>query len=123
MSAHGDVDMGHTVAGWTGTAIALAGLCVMGFAVVAVSPLIALLGAGAVALAGVVTWALHLAGWGKPSGPRPRDEWSWRVRDRAARHGHRDCLGCRMAGRRPVGVAAPVPAHLPEPAPVPVATR
>ncbi len=51
-------------------------------------------------LALLVTWALHLAGRGKPSGPRPREERSRRVRDSGARAGHAECLGCRMAGRR-----------------------
>lgn len=37
MSAHGDVDLGHTLAGWTGTAIAVAGLSVLGLSVVTVS--------------------------------------------------------------------------------------
>ncbi|QGV82340.1 HGxxPAAW family protein [Streptomyces ficellus] len=119
MSAHGDVDLGHTVAGWTGTALGLLGLCVTGLAVITVSPPLALAGAGIVAAAAAVTWALHLLGWGKPSGPRPREEWSWKVRDRAVRHGHPDCLGCRMAGRRPMAAAAPEPAALPHPATAP----
>lgn len=106
MSAHGHVALGHTVAGWTGTAIALTGLCVLGVAVPAVSVTLAVLGGGILVLAGLTTWGLHLAGWGKPSGPRPEGEWSWRVRDHAARQGHPDCLGCRLAGRRPAGVGA-----------------
>ncbi|KUH40661.1 MULTISPECIES: HGxxPAAW family protein [Streptomyces] len=123
MSAHGDVDLGHTVAGWTGTAIGLAGLCVTGLAVVAVSLPLALIGAGALTGAVLVTWALHLAGWGKPSGPRPPEEWPWRVRDRGARHGHRDCLGCRLAGRRPAEDPVPARAARPRPAPATAATR
>ncbi|MFJ8588948.1 HGxxPAAW family protein [Streptomyces sp. NPDC093595] len=115
MSAHGDVDLGHTVAGWTGTAIGLTGLAVTGLAVIAVSLPLALLGAGILAVAAAATWVLHLLGWGKPSGVRPPEEWSWKVRDRAARHGHRDCLGCRMAGRRPTAAVAPGPVPLPEP--------
>ncbi|MEU7471225.1 HGxxPAAW family protein [Streptomyces sp. NPDC044984] len=98
MSAH-PYDHGHTVAGWTGFGIAGAGTAVVGFGVCTVSgPLLA---AGAsVALAGlVVTWVLHLAGWGKPPGPRPREQWGWRVRDVSARQGHAGCLGCRLAGR------------------------
>ncbi len=46
-----------------------------------------------------VTWALHLAGWGKPPGTRPREQWPVRARDRGARDGHAGCLGCRLAGR------------------------
>lgn len=102
MSAHGNVDLGHTLAGWTGTAIALTGLTVTGVAVVAVSLPLALLGGGVLAVALAVTWLLHLAGWGKPSGPRPEAQWPWRVRDLSAAHGHPGCLGCRLAGRRPV---------------------
>ncbi|MFF9505342.1 HGxxPAAW family protein [Streptomyces sp. NPDC014656] len=105
MSAHGDVDLGHTLAGWTGTGLAVAGLSVLGLAVVAVSPPLFLLGTGLGLLAGVTTWMLHLAGWGKPSGPRPREDWPWRVRDLGARRGHPDCPGCRIAGRRPATAA------------------
>jgi hypothetical protein len=43
-------------------------------------------------------WLLHLGGWGKPSGVRPREQWSWKVKDPMT--AHVDCLGCRMAGRR-----------------------
>jgi hypothetical protein len=108
MSAHGDVDLGHTVAGWTGTAIGLVGLCVTGLSVVAVSLPLALVGAAILGAAAVVTWVLHLAGWGKPSGPRPAEEWSWKVRDASARYGHPDCVGCRMAGRGSRSAAPPV---------------
>ncbi|MFJ5933974.1 HGxxPAAW family protein [Streptomyces sp. NPDC093071] len=105
MSTHGDVDLGHTLAGWTGTALAVVGLGVLGVSVVAVSAPLLLLGTGLGLLAGVTTWLLHLAGRGKPSGPRSRQEWPWRVRDPGARRGHPDCLGCRMAGRRPAAAA------------------
>ncbi|WP_371501886.1 hypothetical protein OG871_33245 [Kitasatospora sp. NBC_00374] len=98
MSAmHGHHDMGHTVAGWTGSAIALAGFTVAGVAMCAGSAPGIWLGAALVALGAVATWLLHLAGWGKPSGPRPEAQWGWRVRDTMA--GHADCLGCRTAGR------------------------
>ncbi|MEW2069878.1 HGxxPAAW family protein [Streptomyces sp. NPDC007346] len=100
MSAHGHVDMGHTVAGWAGTATAVVGFTVLGVAVAAVSVPIALAGAGITLGAVLLTWLLHLAGWGKPSGPRPESAWSWKVRDRSAGRGHPDCLGCRLAGRR-----------------------
>ncbi|MFB7173097.1 HGxxPAAW family protein [Streptomyces sp. NPDC056254] len=106
MSAHGHVDLGHTVAGWTGTTLALLGFAGAGAAVCAAWPPGILIGLGTVALAGLVTWALHLAGWGKPSGPRPEAEWDWRVRDTAARTGHADCLGCRAAGPRRRATAA-----------------
>ncbi|MGW1467153.1 HGxxPAAW family protein [Streptomyces sp. NPDC002308] len=99
MSAHGDVDLGHTLAGWAGTALAIVGVTGAGAAVCAASPLGVLLAGAVTAAAGVVTWLLHLAGWGKPGGPRPPEEWSWRVRDTRARAGHPGCLGCRMARR------------------------
>ncbi|MEV6314076.1 HGxxPAAW family protein [Streptomyces sp. NPDC051776] len=118
MSAHGDVDLGHTVAGWTGTAIALSGLTVSGAGLCAASPPVVLAGFGIAGGAAMVTWVLHLAGWGKPSGPRQRDQWDWRVRDLSARDGHPGCVGCRMAGRRPAeaatgSVVAPVPESQP----------
>ncbi|MFJ1733021.1 HGxxPAAW family protein [Streptomyces sp. NPDC088254] len=105
MSAHENVDLGHTVAGWTGTAVAVAGFCVAGLGVIAVSAALVISGIAVIALAAVITWLLHLAGWGKPSGPRPADQWDWRVKDPGARQGHPDCLGCRMAGRRVDAVA------------------
>lgn len=120
MSAHDNVDLGHTVAGWTGTAVALAGFCVTGLGVIAVSTALLISGAAVIALAAVLTWLLHLAGWGKPSGPRPADQWDWRVRDLGARQGHPDCLGCRMAGRRveaPAELAEPTPAAAVLPSP------
>ncbi|MFB7055039.1 HGxxPAAW family protein [Streptomyces vinaceus] len=109
MSAHGDVDMGHTVAGWTGTALALTGFTGAGAAVCAAWTPGIWLGLGLVAVAGIVTWLLHLAGWGKLSGPRPRAEWDWRTRDTAARTGHAQCLGCRAGGPRRAAAAAPRP--------------
>ncbi|MFF3446301.1 HGxxPAAW family protein [Streptomyces sp. NPDC002667] len=103
MFIHGDDDhdLGHTVAGWTGAGIATLGFGLCGFAVVTASGLLALAGAAVLVLALLSTWALHLAGWGKPSGPRPADQWDWRVRDLAARDGHADCAACRLAARRP----------------------
>jgi hypothetical protein len=98
VSAH-QYDHGHTVAGWVGFGIASVGAAVVGAGVCTVSgPLVATgLGIGVVSL--LVTWALHLSGWGKGPGARPRAEWGWRVRDAAAPGGHADCLGCRLAGR------------------------
>ncbi|MEV8554495.1 HGxxPAAW family protein [Streptomyces glaucescens] len=102
MFIHGDDphDLGHTLAGWTGTAVATLGSGVCGLGVIMTSVVVALAGVGVLALALVVTWVLHLAGWGKPGGPRPVEQWDWRVRDTSARAGHPDCLGCRLAGRR-----------------------
>ncbi|MER6713278.1 HGxxPAAW family protein [Streptomyces sp. NPDC000877] len=98
MSAH-QYDHGHTVAGWVGFGIASVGAGVAGLGVVTVSGLLIAGGIAIGAVSLLVTWALHLAGWGKGPGLRPRDEWGWRVRDSAAPGGHEDCLGCRLAGR------------------------
>ncbi|WP_030237778.1 HGxxPAAW family protein [Streptomyces sp. NRRL S-455] len=111
MSAH-QYDHGHTVAGWVGCGIASIGAALVGAGVCFVSGVLigGGLAIGVVAL--LVTWALHLAGWGKGPGVRPRDEWGWRVRDSGASAGHDGCLGCRLAGRRRAGrvteVALPV---------------
>ncbi|GHD38343.1 hypothetical protein GCM10010335_36900 [Streptomyces galbus] len=112
MSVH-PYDEGHTVAGWTGVAIATVGTSVMSVGVCTVSPLALVVGGVIDVLALLVTWALHLSGWGKPPGIRPRAEWSMRVRDPHARGGHPECLGCRLAGRgrhvaSPQAVSAPV---------------
>ncbi|CAM5404257.1 HGxxPAAW family protein [Streptomyces griseomycini] len=98
MSAH-PYDHGHTVAGWTGVGIASVGTAVLGLGVCTVSRTLLAGGLGIAVVGLLVTWALHLAGWGKPSGPRPREQWDWRVRDLSAREGHPGCLGCRLAGR------------------------
>ncbi|MCC5479718.1 HGxxPAAW family protein [Streptomyces sp. NPDC059680] len=101
-------DEGHTVAGWTGFGIAAVGSGVAGLGVCTASlPLVAG-GLAVVAVSVLVTWVLHLAGWGKPPGVRPRGEWGMRVRDAQAREGHPECVGCRLAGRgrRAVVVAA-----------------
>ncbi|MDN3023833.1 HGxxPAAW family protein [Streptomyces sp. S.PB5] len=98
MSAH-QYDHGHTVAGWTGFGIATAGTVVLGAGVVTVSAALVAGGLVIVAVSVLVTWLLHLAGWGKPSGRRPREQWGWRVRDLSAREGHPGCVGCRLAGR------------------------
>ncbi|MFI1650842.1 HGxxPAAW family protein [Streptomyces avidinii] len=109
MSAHGHVDLGHTVAGWTGTTLALLGFAGAGAAVCAAWTPGIWIGLGVVAVAGIVTWLLHLAGWGKPSGPRPEAGWDWRQRDAGARTGHADCLGCRAGGPRRAVAAASRP--------------
>lgn len=105
-------DEGHTVAGWTGTAIGTAGSVALGLGVCGWTPGFAL-GAVISVAALLVTWVLHLAGWGKPPGPRPRDSWRMRDRDLSARAGHPGCLGCRLAGRRGPKTRT---ASLPEPA-------
>lgn len=112
-------DEGHTVAGWAGFAVATCGAIITGLGICGLRPGI-WPGICVLASAGLVTWGLHLAGWGKPPGPRPSD---LRGRDRAARGGHADCLGCRLAGRRGApalpGIAAgpaATPAEAPSPA-------
>ncbi|MFC9294948.1 HGxxPAAW family protein [Streptomyces sp. NPDC057011] len=109
MSAQGHADHGHTAAGWTGTAIAVLGFAAAGLGVVTGWIPGIFIGLGVVAVAALVTWLLHLAGWGKPSGPRPASEWDWRVRDTGAHAGHTDCLGCRLGGPRRAAAAAPRP--------------
>ncbi|MFD9462441.1 HGxxPAAW family protein [Streptomyces sp. NPDC060027] len=96
---HGTHDLGHTVAGWAGTAIAVIGFCVAGAAMTRGSTPGLVVGAAVITVAAAATWVLHLCGWGKPSGPRSVREQNWRVRDQAAAQGHPDCLGCRIAGR------------------------
>ncbi|MGW0992431.1 HGxxPAAW family protein [Streptomyces sp. NPDC002520] len=96
MSLH---DEGHTVAGWTGAGIATVGSVVAGLGVVT-SSVPALAGGLAITAGSVlVTWFLHLSGWGKPPGVRPRDQWGMRVRDTRAKEGHPGCVACRLAGR------------------------
>ncbi|MDH6498140.1 hypothetical protein M2156_004359 [Streptomyces sp. SAI-149] len=87
MSAH-QYDEGHTIAGWTGVAIATVGTSVLGVGVCAVSGALIAGGLAITVVSALVTWALHLSGWGKPPGRRPRAEWGMRVRDTSARAGH-----------------------------------
>ncbi|MET7573435.1 HGxxPAAW family protein [Streptomyces sp. NPDC005492] len=98
MSAH-QYDEGHTVAGWTGFGIATVGSAVAGVGVCTVSAPLIGGGLGIVVVSLLVTWALHLTGWGKPPGRRDRAQWGMRVRDPLARAGHPGCVGCRLAGR------------------------
>jgi hypothetical protein len=119
VSTHADADLGHTVAGWTGTTIAILGSTVCGLGVVAASAALILVGVAILALAALATWMLHLTGWGKPSGPRPPGQRDWRVKDLEARYGHPNCLGCRIARPRPTKapqlLADPVAAETHEP--------
>ncbi|KKD09713.1 HGxxPAAW family protein, partial [Streptomyces sp. WM6386] len=98
MSAH-QYDEGHTVAGWTGFAVAIVGSAVLGLGMIMVSAPVLASGLAIVVVSVLVTWTLHLTGWGKPPGRRPREEWGMRVRDSSARDGHPGCVGCRLAGR------------------------
>ncbi|MFF4953389.1 HGxxPAAW family protein [Streptomyces chattanoogensis] len=98
MSGH-RYDEGHTIAGWTGCAVAIAGAAATGAGICGWHPGI-WLGLGTMACAVLVTWTLHLTGWGKPPGPRPAQQRGLLVRDRTAREGHAGCLQCRLAGRR-----------------------
>ncbi|WST77189.1 hypothetical protein OG762_23040 [Streptomyces sp. NBC_01136] len=96
MSKH---DEGHTLAGWTGFGIATVGALGMGLGVCADNALGVWGGLAVVGVGVVVTWVLHLAGWGKPPGRRPVAEWGLRVKDLGAREGHPGCVACRLAGR------------------------
>ncbi|CCK29028.1 putative membrane protein [Streptomyces davaonensis JCM 4913] len=111
MSAH-QYDEGHTVAGWTGFGIATVGATVLGLGVCLVSVPAIAGGLAICAVALLTTWALHLQGWGKPPGRRPREEWPMRARDPQARAGHLDCLGCRLAGRGRRAVILEVPVEV-----------
>jgi len=104
VSAH-QYDEGHTVAGWTGFGIATAGTAVLGLGVCVVSAPLVVAGTAIGVVSLLVTWALHLTGWGKPPGQRPREQWGIRVRDTGARGGHPGCVGCRLAGRGVRGTA------------------
>lgn len=108
MSAH-LYDEGHTIAGWTGFFIATVGTVVAGLGIAQASIGLTAVGLAVDAVAVLVTWTLHLAGWGKPPGRRPRSDWGLRVRDTGARSGHAGCVGCRLVGRGRAG-AVPVPA-------------
>ncbi|MFJ8042603.1 HGxxPAAW family protein [Kitasatospora sp. NPDC096147] len=94
---HGHHDMGHTLAGWTGTAMVTAGTALTGTGMCTGTTPLLWAGGAVVLLGALATWVLHLTGWGKPSGPRPESQWPWRVRDTAP---HPGCLGCRLAGMR-----------------------
>jgi hypothetical protein len=98
VSAH-QYDEGHTVAGWTGVGLATVGTCGVGLGVCVVSGALIAVGLAIIVAGALVTWGLHLAGWGKPPGRRPREQWGLRARDTSAREGHPGCVGCRMAGR------------------------
>jgi hypothetical protein len=106
-------DEGHTVAGWTGFGIATVGAALAGLGMCTGTPVQLWGGVAVVGVGVLVTWVLHLAGWGKPPGTRPVDQWGMRVRDLSAREGHPGCLGCRLAGRRPKGAAVVTPADAP----------
>ncbi|MFF2201111.1 HGxxPAAW family protein [Streptomyces sp. NPDC058145] len=92
-------DEGHTIAGWTGAGVATVGSGVLGWGVCAASAAGVAGGLAVVAASVLVTWALHLSGWGKPPGVRPRGQWGMRVRDTQAPEGHPGCVSCRLAGR------------------------
>ncbi|MFI1679696.1 HGxxPAAW family protein [Streptomyces sp. NPDC020607] len=98
-------DEGHTVAGWTGSLIAMLGTVSMGVGVVGWRPGI-WLGGALLVVAVLATWFLHLAGWGKPPIPRGLDQRGFSARDLTARAGHANCVGCRLAGRSVRGAEA-----------------
>lgn len=99
--------------------IATVGAGVVGAGICTVSAVLIGGGLAVLAVSVLVTWVLHLAGWGKPPGLRPRSQWPMGVRDPQARQGHAGCVGCRLAGRGRSAVteSAPVPVGgEPEPA-------
>ncbi|MFE4175508.1 HGxxPAAW family protein [Streptomyces sp. NPDC056909] len=101
MSGHHDE--GHTIAGWAGSAVATVGTLAIGVGVIGWRPGI-WLGLIALVAAALITWGLHLTGWGKPPNPRSPDQRGLTVRDHSAREGHTNCRGCRLAGRRGGGL-------------------
>ncbi|EST28411.1 HGxxPAAW family protein [Streptomyces roseochromogenus] len=101
-------DEGHTIAGWTGFGIATVGSGVVGLGVCEASLPVVVGGLAVAAVSVVVTWVLHLTGWGKPPGVRPREQWGMRVRDAQVREGHVTCVSCRLAGRERRTAVAPV---------------
>ncbi|MFE9453052.1 HGxxPAAW family protein [Streptomyces sp. NPDC006739] len=109
MSAH-LYDEGHTIAGWTGFGIATVGSGLVGLGVCTASVVAVVGGLAVVAGGALVTWVLHLSGWGKPPGVRPHGQWGMRVRDTAARDGHSGCVSCRLAGRGRTRTTAVAPA-------------
>lgn len=112
----GQYDEGHTIAGWAGFAIATVGTGVAAFGIVLWSPAL-WLGLAVIVAAAVLTWVLHLTGWGKPPGPRPAAQWGMRTRDRSARGGHRGCRTCQLSGRGPGPIRTTATTPGPEPTP------
>ena len=72
--------MGHTVAGWTGSIVCIAGFAISGVAMTAASVPFFWIGAGVVALGGFLGRLLHRMGFGKEIGPRPASERGMRRR-------------------------------------------
>ncbi|MFE7889670.1 HGxxPAAW family protein [Streptomyces sp. NPDC057412] len=106
-------DEGHTLAGWIGVAVATVGCSVLGAGICVTSAPLMWAGFAVTVASVLVTWGLHLTGWGKPSGIRPRDQWGMLVRDLGALEGHPDCWGCRLAGRGRRTAEAPAAAPSP----------
>lgn len=77
---HEEHDMGHTVAGWTGSIVCITGFAISGVAMVAAGVPFFWIGAGVVALGGALGWLLHQMGLGKEIGPRPASERGMRRR-------------------------------------------
>ncbi|MFG2951628.1 HGxxPAAW family protein [Streptomyces adustus] len=96
MSGHHDE--GHTIAGWTGFTVATIGALALGMGIVSWRPGV-WVGLAVLVTAVLITWVLHLAGWGKPPVPRGVDQRRLSARDHSVRDGHANCLGCRLAGR------------------------
>ncbi|WP_440070511.1 HGxxPAAW family protein [Streptosporangium sp. OZ121] len=95
---HEEHDMGHTVAGWTGSIVCITGFAISGMAMVAASVPFFWVGAGVVALGGALGWLLHRMGLGKEIGPRPASERGMRRRPASSARG-----GAVRQERRPAG--------------------
>ncbi|MEV4377939.1 HGxxPAAW family protein [Streptosporangium sp. NPDC049644] len=77
---HEEHDMGHTVAGWTGSIVCMTGFAISGLAMVADGVVFFWAGVGVVVLGGALGWLLHRMGFGKEIGPRPVSERGMRRR-------------------------------------------
>src|SRR5688500_8278222 len=99
---HGDHDLGHTVAGWTGCGVALTGSATIGLSVCGARLPGVWAGARLVAAGGLITWVRQPPGRAKPSRPRPAGQWDWGPRDPMTAHA--GCPACRPAGG-PAGAA------------------
>ncbi|MGS2646767.1 HGxxPAAW family protein [Streptosporangium sp. LJ11] len=111
---HEEHDMGHTVAGWTGSIVCITGFAISGVAMVSASVLFFWVGAGVVALGGSLGWLLHRMGFGKEIGPRPAAERGMRRRPASSAPGAVEppggAAGSRTEPRPPVLSAQPVTA-------------
>ncbi|WP_051753292.1 HGxxPAAW family protein [Streptosporangium amethystogenes] len=102
---HEEHDMGHTVAGWTGSIVCITGFAISGLAMVAASVPFFWAGVGVVVLGGALGWLLHQMGFGKEIGPRPVSERGMRRRPAPRTAGRHD--RARNSQVTPVGEGRP----------------